>query len=189
MILAAKNFRRGGFTLIELVVVLVLIGIMAAMIIPQMQGSFEDSLLRTNGRKMIDVLQLAYSRAVSMGQAHRVHLDTAKNQFTVEKQISGGAEPRFAALEGLTGTRGPLDPRISFEIRSGSTDTDQHDAVPTESAGDEGAARPEGVVFYADGTADAAEILLRDRAGFRLRLRINPITAGIQIVEEEKTTP
>ena len=39
------------------------------------------------------------------------------------------------------------------------------------------------IAFYPDGTADAEEIILRDREGFRLVLRINPITARIRIVE------
>ncbi|MDB6077847.1 MAG: hypothetical protein JWO82_1594, partial [Akkermansiaceae bacterium] len=38
---------------------------------------------------------------------------------------------------------------------------------------------------YPDGTADAWEIHLRDRAGFQLALRINPITASVHIVELE----
>ena len=36
------------------------------------------------------------------------------------------------------------------------------------------------------GTADAAEIILRDRDGFRLYLRINPITARVELVDLER---
>ena len=39
------------------------------------------------------------------------------------------------------------------------------------------------IELYSDGTADQAEILLQDREGFRLGLRINPITARVQIIE------
>ena len=42
------NFRR-AFTLMELVVVVVIIGIMTALIIPEMKGTFEDALLRSTG--------------------------------------------------------------------------------------------------------------------------------------------
>ena len=42
------------------------------------------------------------------------------------------------------------------------------------------------IAFYPDGTADAARLMLRDREGFRLALRINPITARVHIVEMER---
>ena len=41
----------------------------------------------------------------------------------------------------------------------------------------------EPIFFYPDGTADASEIVLRDRDGFRLALRINPVTARVRIIE------
>ena len=44
----------------------------------------------------------------------------------------------------------------------------------------------ETIGFYADGTADAREIQLEDRDGFRLVLRINPTTARVRIVELER---
>jgi hypothetical protein len=34
--------------------------------------------------------------------------------------------------------------------------------------------------FYADGTADAVEIRLRDRDGFGLVLEVNPVTARVR---------
>src|SRR6266446_1993484 len=66
------TLRGSGFTLMEIMVVLVLLAIMAAVIIPEMKGSFEDALLRSNARKLADVFNLAYSRAVSLNQLHRV---------------------------------------------------------------------------------------------------------------------
>jgi hypothetical protein len=42
------------------------------------------------------------------------------------------------------------------------------------------------IAFYPDGTADGREILLQDREGFRRVLRLNPITASVQIVELER---
>ena len=40
--------------------------------------------------------------------------------------------------------------------------------------------------FYPDGTAEASEIVLRDREGFGLALRINPTTARVKILEVER---
>ena len=62
---------QGGFTLMELMLVLTLIAIMAAMIVPEMKGSMEDALLRSSARKVVDVFNLTYSRAVSFNQLHK----------------------------------------------------------------------------------------------------------------------
>jgi hypothetical protein len=40
---------------------------------------------------------------------------------------------------------------------------------------------PQAVTFYPDGTADARQIELTDREGFRRALRIDPITSRVQI--------
>ena len=88
----AKPFRSScigtarGFTLIELMLVLALIAIMAAMIVPEMKGSMEDSLLRSSARQVVDLFNLTYSRAVSLNQQHRVRLNTRNGQYQVEQQ-------------------------------------------------------------------------------------------------------
>src|SRR5438552_14946942 len=65
-----RHFSR-AFTLIELMVVLVLIGILTAVMIPEMRGSYEDAMLRSTSRELINVCHLAYSQAVSLNQVHR----------------------------------------------------------------------------------------------------------------------
>ena len=45
---------------------------------------------------------------------------------------------------------------------------------------------PDAISFYPDGTADAAMIILQDRAGFRLGLKLNPITARVHVFELER---
>ena len=68
-----------GFTLIELMVVVVLIGILTAMIIPEMKGTYGDALLRSTSRDLVNVFNLAYSRAVTLNQTHRVRLPQASS--------------------------------------------------------------------------------------------------------------
>jgi type II secretion system protein H len=178
-----------AFTLIELMVVLVLIGIMTAVLIPEMRGSYEDALLRSTSREIINVCHLTYSRAVSLNQVHRLQLDEHTGKYFVEKRVretdQGGD---FVRVQDVSGLEGELDKRITIQIRepgeepSPSPSPDGSAPLPAE-PGPQLLDSNAGILFNPDGTADAREIRLRDRDGFRLGLRINPVTARIHIVE------
>jgi prepilin-type N-terminal cleavage/methylation domain-containing protein len=172
------KFRR-AFTLMELVVVVVIIGIMTAMIIPEMKGTFEDALLRSTGRDLVNVFSLASSRAISLNQSCRVQLDPRTGRYLVERRIRGRAREEFIPLKDVPGGEGKLDTRITVEVR-------QPDQISSEDNSDRRAAEqssPDAISFYSDGTSDAAEIRLRDRAGFQLILQLNPVTSRVQIIE------
>ena len=176
---------RSGFTLVELMVVMVLIGILSAMILPEMKGTFADALLRASGRDMVNVFKLAYSRSVSLNQIHIVRIEEKNGRYVVERRMAGRGNPaRWEPLKGVSGSSGNIDTRITLEVRK----TNDSVASDSESQPDPGAkpdqeVAPGNVVtFYPDGTADGAEILLRDRAGFGLRLRIDPITSRVEIL-------
>jgi len=175
-----------AFTLIELMVVLVLIGILSAMIIPQMKGVYGDALLRASGRELVNVFELAYSQSVSLNQIHLVRMDQNTGRYAIERQVrSRGRQPEFAPLKDLSGSSGKLDDRIQVVVRPLEENTAGNPGLEQSSLHSEDAqTRPSGVVaFYPDGTADGAEVLLRDRAGFGLRLQIDPITARIKLDE------
>ena len=176
-----------GFTLIELMVVIGLIGIMTAVIIPEMKGTFEDALLRSTGRELVNVFGVAGSRAIGVNQVLQVRLDRKTGRYVVEKRVrDGGRESRFVPARDVPGGEGKLDPRIAIEIRRpGEDPPDASGADPlAASAGPPLTREPDdAITFYPDGTADAREIILRDREGFRLALRINPVTARVQITE------
>jgi type II secretory pathway pseudopilin PulG len=173
--------------LIELMVVIVLIGVMAAMILPEMRGTYEDALLRSTSRELISVCGLAASHAVSLNQAHQLLLDRKTGHYSIQRRASDRApEGRFVSAREVPGGEGELDSRIVIEIHTSSDDRTEaaqqgSSSVPAGSARAE--QRDDTITFYPDGTADASEIVLRDRDGFRLALRINPVTARVQIIE------
>jgi type II secretory pathway pseudopilin PulG len=170
-------------------VVIVLIGIMTAMIIPEMRGSYEDALLRSTSRELVNVLNLAYSRAVTINQPHRVRLDRSAGRYLIERRVrQANRENSFVPVKDIPGGDGRIDPRISIEFwKHGEDFSNASDQNPPLASRDDLSAqdRDEAITFYPDGTADALEILLEDRAGFRLALRINPTTARVEIVELE----
>ncbi len=114
---------RRAFTLMEMVVVVVVIGIISAMIIPEMKGTFDDALLRSTGRELMNVFSLASSRAVSFNQSCRVQLDTQTGRYLVERQVRDGGREDFVPLKDVSGAEGRLDPRIAVEIRQSGEDS------------------------------------------------------------------
>lgn len=183
--------RRGptGFTLIELMVVIAIIGIMSAMMIPEMAGSYQAALLRSSSRELINVFDLAYSRAVSLDQIRRVRLDENNGHYLVEKQVTENGRENFVPADDVPGGKGELDPRITIQFHRPDEVPAADGSVPIATATGSGEDVTTGgvaIAFYPDGTADAGEIVLRDRDGFRLLLRINPVTARVHVVELER---
>lgn len=182
-----KSPNCSAFTLIELMVVMVLIGIMTAMILPEMKGTYQDALLRSTSRELVSMCGLASSHAVSVNQAHRLRLDRKTGHYSIERRGSDrGSAGRFVAAGDVPGGEGQLDNRISVEIhQSGDDPAEAADQQSSQglSQSAELERRGDGITFYPDGTADASEIVLRDREGFRLALRINPVTARVRIIE------
>ncbi|HZV33519.1 MAG TPA: GspH/FimT family pseudopilin [Verrucomicrobiae bacterium] len=174
---AVRARRRGAFTLIEIMVVMVLIGIMSAMVIPEMRGTFEDALLRSTARELMGVIELASSRAISMNQTLRVTLDPLSGRYEIERLKRDGLAEDFVPLADVPHSSGQLDKRIAIQIHN-SDEISANAGNETQSQ----VSTPE-LVFNPDGTAQEALILLKDRAGFRLALHINPITSRVDISE------
>ncbi len=164
---------NSGFTLLELMVVIVLIGILSATLIPAMHGTYEAELLHAQSRRLTEALNLAYSRAITLNQPHRLRLNTNQLRFYIEgRTTSPGGNTSFATIPYAPGAQGSLDPRIAIHRT-------------TQPAADNNATEPpaphlhDPITFFPDGTATATLLILQDRQGFRRTLRINPVTARV----------
>jgi hypothetical protein len=79
-----------------------------------------------------------------------------------------------AKLTDFAGNKGEFDSNIKVQLRARS-DAESDALVQADK-----------ISFYPDGTADATDVLLRDRTGFGLMLRINPVTSRVQVMELER---
>ena len=171
-------------------VVLVLISLMTAVIVPEMQGSYGDALLRSQARELLSTLNLAYSRSVSINQAHRVRFDKIAGRYFLERRVrQTESQSIYSPIAEILSGDGRINPRISFEVRQlgGMPSTPTTPSTPTDSGEETNRAQDvDTITFYPDGTATDREIVLEDRDGFRLSLQVNPVTARIKLVAQER---
>ncbi len=178
-----------GFTLIELMVVVIVIGIMTAMVLPEMRGTYGDTVLRSASRDLVDACGIASSRAVSFCQEHRLRLDPVEGRYVVERRIGApNGEESFVPVRDVPGSTGKMDGRLTFRILPPAQGSNGEAAGAAENPEEETSqvGGGDGVGFYPDGTSDGGQILLRDRDGFRLALRINPITARVRVIPMQR---
>ena len=172
---ARNDAPCNAFTLVELMVVMTVIAIIAGVMVLEMGGSYEDALLKSNARKLIDVCDAASNRAIAVHQAQILKIDVSSGKFVVKAKAQEAEESDAQVTEG------ELDKRIALMIRQPEREEQDEDVDATDGDGD--AVKSDVITFYPDGSADAREFLLRDRAGVELLLRMNPTTSRVRIVE------
>jgi type II secretion system protein H len=181
---------QGGFTLVEIMVVIVVLTILTATIVPEFSGTLEDARLRASGRDLAAAIRFAASEAVTRSRTVRLHVNASKHEYWLEAEND---RREFERIE--DDGRGRLDERIAVDvmpikpvIMGGPSET------PPPPARDEGpeAEAPPGVIrFHPDGTADGREIVLRSQAGsgedaLMLRLVINPTTSRVRAADSRE---
>lgn len=105
-----------GFTLVELLVVLVIIGVMSAVVLPRVTGSMGSLTQKTASRKVCASLRFARSRAVSEGTTMVALVDRAKGQLVVGR---GSDFENEAAAAEETGGEALPENRRSYTLPEG----------------------------------------------------------------------
>jgi type II secretion system protein H len=169
-----------AFTLVELMVVIVIIGITAAVIVSEMSGSFEAELLHSNAHKIMDACDAASHRAIAVHQPQLLRIDSVSGRFAIAPK-NPELEQEHTGID-MAGSFGELDTRITLAIREPQATDEESDESGAEERDEH--AHSDVITFYPDGTADAREFFLRDRTGVELVLRINPVTGRVRILDD-----
>ena len=119
-----------GFTLVELLVVLVLAALLVGLVGPQLASGVPGSELRAGARDLASALRQARADAISSGEEQRLILNVEDNRF----DLSGSG--RSGSLPG--------DLRLRIDTSRGEV-VDEHRA---------------GIRFFADGSATGGRIQL-----------------------------
>ncbi len=85
-----NNFTERGFTLLELIVVLIIVSLMSAVVGPSVAGSLSKMNLKTAAKKTAASLRYARSRAVAENTIYIARFDFEQNRLLI---ISGFDTP------------------------------------------------------------------------------------------------
>lgn len=140
-----------GFTLIEVIIVLVLLAIVAAIALPTFQRLVVNSPLKTAARDLMAEFALQKERAIAESRQYRVVLDVNNGSYDIQQcQNTGSTCGNWNSIQTKNLSRYAND--ISFD--SGSTSVTNY-------------------VFQTRGTVTNGTIVLRNNRNSTATIRIN----------------
>lgn len=144
--------RSGGFTLVELILVLFLAGLLAALVAPSVSRTLESSRLLGGASEVRATLSLARTLSASAGRERSVLFDLETGEYGI-----AGESRRRLLPEG-----------IRFDsIRVGDALVER--GQPSREPGPR--AR-----FFPDGGAEETEVVLTAAGGGKRRIVVDPLT-------------
>jgi type II secretion system protein H len=101
--------RERGFTLVELILVMVLLLIVAAMVAPRMSSFFRGRALSSEAQRLLSLTHYAQSRAVAEGVPVLLWIDPRNSRYGIDIQNGHtSAEDRDVTYE--------ADPSVTLEV-------------------------------------------------------------------------
>jgi len=109
--LAEVSTRRhscpdAGFTMVELLITLVLVGIVLSIAVPAVSGWLDNSNLKAGARTMASDVAFLRESALSSGRTHRMIINAGANQYTLRWDSDGAGAyadvPNYPALRTLS---------------------------------------------------------------------------------------
>jgi len=88
-----------GFTLMEMMIVVVVIGLISAMAVPSFLSYMPKLKVKTTARDIVSQLRLARSKSVSERRPYGVQFDVAKNCYTVFADTDNPAGMTFTVAD------------------------------------------------------------------------------------------
>lgn len=107
--------NRKGFTLVELVVVMVIIAICAALTIPNFAAWMRSYHLRSAARDMVSILRTANMRAITNSREYRVYFSDDHEKYWLERGDQF-ATADWGAAERKDSPDYPLPTGVNIEI-------------------------------------------------------------------------
>jgi len=155
-----------GYTLIELVVVVSLIGIMAVLAVPRFRYALLTDDLKSGTRKMAGLIKNIRNEAIRTQKAHYLRLDLESNQFWTDSAAMTEEERVLARKKAFSLPEGVRFEDVWFKGKGKKTDGTAY------------------ITFSRKGYAPQSAIHLGIEDGESLTLVVSPFQQGVKIVKD-----
>ena len=161
--------RTRGFTLVEMLVVLVLLALLAGSIVASLEGRAELHAIRTLSKDIAAAARFAAQEARLSGQPHRLVVDQLTRRYWVER-VTAQASDTFEKATGLAG--------IAKSLPKGSVvATVSSEGLPVTAIAGRNL-----VEFLPTGGFDGA-LIIKSEDGQLIEIRIASQTGQVHVVE------
>lgn len=163
---------HSGFTLVELAVVIIVLGIMIALVIPRL-GELGEANLKRSARHITGMVRFLRDDAQAKKTVYRLRFDIQGGRYWAEA-LTATAEKteEFKRLQSVMVNEGSLSGQTAFkDVKAGSHPDDPY------------------ILFTPDGWVEKSFIHLRDGDGKEFTLIVKPLTGDTELREgyvEEK---
>jgi prepilin-type N-terminal cleavage/methylation domain-containing protein len=163
--------RNRGFTLLEMMVVIIIIGTIAAIAVPRMNDIFEVNL-KSSIRRMIGMIQFAFNESVIKQTPLRLNFSPETGEYWLSAMLSSGDTGQF--VEYVTDVVKPQQLPEGVLINDVVT---PHDSEKRTDGDDIF------IGFFPTGFVERGVIHLSSRDGRQFTLVIEPLTGKVNVLD------
>lgn len=155
-----------GFTLIELAVVVVILGVMIALIVPRL-GEIGEANLKRSARHLTGMIRFLHEESQAKKTIYRLRFDIQDGRYWAEAlTLTSGKTREFKRTTSVIGGEGSLSGQTTFR----DVVVSSHPEEPY-------------ILFRPDGWVEHAIIHLRDGSDRDFSLLVKPLTGNTELRE------
>ena len=164
--------KSRGFTLLELLVVVLIIGLISALVMPRMAASLPGVQLKSTARAVAASLRYARSQAVFESIPYMAIFDNSQKLLAVEpleELIDTGESDRFRII--VDGSKlqkvYEFPDEVEFSVSNNSDADKGRDLFP--------------IIFFPRGDSTGGTIVLKNVGRKQYTITVDPITGAVEI--------